>query len=133
MDLLKELERRRDKVQDQLREKQSELEAINKIIGGMHRDGVNVKNAHGTRNGTQTKAFARLGLTDAIRAVATEWTPPSGIRDVLLNGGYRHKAKSPLLGNIFATCKRLAKDGELEVREMSGRKEYRIAPKQENQ
>jgi hypothetical protein len=133
MDLLRELERRRDKVQDQMREKQSELEAISRIISGMQREGISAKNRHATRNGTQTKTFARIGLTDAIRAVATEWGAPSGIRAILLNGGYRHTAKSPLLGNIFATCKRLAKEGEFEVREMSGRKEYRAAAKQENQ
>ena len=131
MDLLKELERRREKVREQLRAKQAEIEAINRIIDGMQRDGTaNISNGRarrttGTRGGGR---FAKLGLSDAIRAVAIEWKAPSDIRDAMVAGGYKHTAKSPLLGGVFSTCKRMAEDGEFEVRENTGRKEYRVKP-----
>jgi hypothetical protein len=134
MDLLTELERRRDKVVEQLREKQSELSAIHKIIEGMQRDGIRPTAGRSSRNGAKRdKRLAKLGLSEAIRAVALDWIAPSDIRNALLEQGYKHTAKSPLLGGVFATCKRLALDGKFEIREMNERKEYRVKPKSESQ
>jgi hypothetical protein len=130
MDLLKELERRRDTIREQMRDKQSELEALSKIITGMQRDGMAENNKRRANRNTHTRdlRFAKVGLTDAIRAVAADWIAPVDIRNAMLRGGYKHTAKSTLLGGVFASCQRLAADGKFEVREMNDRKEYRAKP-----
>jgi hypothetical protein len=134
MKLLEELERRRERVREQIREQSAELEAIEKIINGVQRD--TVSNGNGSRakrkrgSSGGDKRFAKYGLTEAILALTANWIAPAEIRDLMVAGGYNHRADSPLLGNIFATCKRLAqsKKKNFEVRKAGDRLEYRLKP-----
>jgi len=122
MEAVKELTRLRERIQLQLRELQSELDAIDKAVQLLEREG------RRSASSVNEKQFAKFGLSDAVRKiVGDEWISPTEVRDVLMQGGYPNKGKGKLLGSVFATLKRLGigNKAEFEMKRIDDKIKYR--------
>jgi len=114
-----ELIRLREKLRAQISVLESEMATVDKAIQLLEREN------HSGAAGTQDKRFHKLGLSDACRQiVGSEWISPAEVRDQMMRGGFKNHNKSKLLGSVFATLKRLAKN-ELEGKKMDGKMKYR--------
>jgi len=123
MDTIQELMRVRAGIQDQLRESQSELQAVDTTIKLLQRE------RQSNIETTNTKEFAKGGLSDACRGIlGSELVTPLQVRDRLMLGGYPAKSKSKLLSSVYATVKRLAMRGEIEAGKLGGKSAYRKKP-----
>jgi hypothetical protein len=117
MEAVKELVRLRERIQVQLRELQLEFDVVNKAIQLLEREGQPEVN---------DKRFAKMGLSEACRQIVNgDWITPSGVRDILMRGGFKNENKSKLLGYVFATLKRLQQASEFEVKRIDDRLKYR--------
>jgi hypothetical protein len=116
-----ELLQLKERLQRQIAVLQAEMASVDKTIQLLEREG----RPTAMSAAIQDKRYAKLGLSDAIRAILTdEFTLPSEIRNVMLSGGYSAPDKASLLSSVFATLKRMdGKDAEGE--KIDGKMHYR--------
>jgi hypothetical protein len=122
MELVRELTVVRERLENQLRSIHAELDAVSKTIALLQRE----RSAATASPQAQSKEFAKMGLSEGIRAALTQdFQTPVNIRDSMLRGGFPAQ-KSKLLNSVYATLKRLATKGrEVEAGKIDGINAYR--------
>jgi hypothetical protein len=120
MQAIQELMQLKEGLQKHIGVLQSEMTTVDKAIQLLEREGQRSPQSLNDRR------FAKIGLSDSCRLiVGDDWISPGEIRDRLMQGGYKNDSKSKLLGSVFATCKRLAKAGQFEVKRLDEKQKYR--------
>ncbi len=122
MEATRELVRIKQRKQDQLRELQVEVDAIDKAVELLERE------SQSEGSTSTSKEFAKTGFADGCRSiVGPEFVTPLEVRDRLIRGGFKHESKSKVLSGVYATLKRLAgPNGPFEAGTMNGKKAYRM-------
>jgi hypothetical protein len=121
MEAPRELIRLKQRIENDLRELQGKLDAVNQTMRLLERDGEAKPDIHRSRE------FANMGLAEACRAaIQTEFISPAEVRDLLVRGGFPSSTgKTKLLNSIYATIKRLSEKGEFERGKANGRQVFR--------
>ena|ERR1700676_448886 len=115
-----ELMKLKEKLQKQISVLESEMATIDKAIQLLEREDKN------GATGPQDQRLRKYGLSDGIRqVVGSEWISPTEVRNGMMQGGYKSKDKTKLLAAVFATLKRLAVKGEMEMKKLDGKMKYR--------
>ena len=122
MEATRELLRIKQRKQDQLRELQVEVDAIDKAVELLERE------SQSEGSTSTSKEFAKTGFADGCRSiVGPEFVTPPEVRDLLIRGGFKHASKIKVLSGVYATLKRLAgQNGPFEAGTMNGKKAYRM-------
>ncbi len=123
MEAIRELNRVKASLEGRQRAVQAELDTVNRTIQILQREqqlGV---------NGSQAKTFAKSGLSNSCREIVkSDFRTAVEVRDQLMQGGYKSSGSEKmgkLLNSVYATLNRLAKNGELEVQNMDGKRAFR--------
>ena len=127
MEVIRELTKVKQRLHDQLRELQVEVDSIERSIKVLERENQKEVSA------STSNEFAKTGFADGCRSVVgAEFITPLEVRDRFIRGGFKHKDKAKVLGGIYATLKRLAgANGVFEVGQLNGKKAYRLKQKPE--
>ena len=122
MEVILELTKIRKRLQDQLRDLQVEVDAIDRTINVIEREDEKEGSV------SESDEFSNTGFADGCRSiVGHEFIAPREVRDRLILGGFKHKDKTKVLSGVYATLKRLAgSNGPFESEKLNGKKAYRV-------